>query len=258
MKVYTDFSMAKYKEDLDLVAMNPIKGFKQDEYTYVLGDKQKQMIIDAVEQKPYDTLKYYFSNSRNLATDGELMNSWFDDIWKIQALRGYQNLRIETPEGIFGNHIVDADLLDRIVKSIDDVNEELDLVPMSNDTNILAQAIADKIGSCQVDGNTIYQLMDYFEIYDEDNDDFIEIPFGIFAIYEIKDGKIIWWNTDPQVCEEIDSIGKKPIDYFKSTKVYEAISLSDFILEMDDFFGREWFGTSEEEQEFVETYGDLL
>ena len=145
--------MAKYKEDLDLVATEPV-GFKENEYTYVLGNKQKQMIIDAVEKEPFEVLKYYFLNKSSVKDDLEFMKKVFDEVWELQPKRGYQNLRIIVDNVLFTNHIVDNELLDKLVHSIDDLGEDLDLQPVGYNGWTL-QEVYDEMGSSMFDDDNI-------------------------------------------------------------------------------------------------------
>ena len=138
--------------------------------------------------------------------------------------------------------------------------EDIDLIPTDENSElyVLAKAIADKIGNCEVVDSTIYMLMLDFEIWDSHTDDFIEIENGIFAIYDVKPGKIITYSSNPQTCSQIELIGKKPLEYFTSGIDGEFDNLYDFIIALDNFFGRNWFGSPEEEEEFLYNYGDII
>ena len=373
----------KYKEDLQLDVVDP-KGYKQDEYTYILGNKQKQMIIDAVKEEPVGILKYYFLQaSSSLEQDMELMKSCFGDRWILNPGQGYQNLKIICDDITYANKIISKELIDKIIKSIDELNEDItldysdekgylylgkvgcgyilgtkeklalidwlknldeDTIPkisgysdwmldeMNNhidgrwvlgmywkdgdtiglflidkgthwnhyfefpidyiknfildtdieDTidafksgriktdedldisvtdnsniNILAQQLAEKIGDCEVVGNVIYQLMQDFEIYIDDEEE-KEIPYGIFSIYEVLPNMIIAWNSKAETCEDVENIGIKPLEYFRGTRIKMSLSLKDFIEFLDDYFGRDWFGTYDEEEAFIDDWSGLL
>lgn len=386
----------KYHEDVELDIVEP-KGFKLNEYTYVLGDKQKQMIIDAEQKKPYDTFKYYFLQANpTMDADRQVLKGCFGDRWEIQPERGYQNLRIICDDITYSNLIIDQELIDNIIKSIDELHEGLDLDypedsskllakgkfggyvlstqdkmnfinwlktiskedeskvwcslgSVSNDWVIesldehvtgrwglmmldaklnavmltcgekftdddnheqlwtamldmpigllhnfiakdvdkvidvltngegieedlelevvsdyspdeIARALAEKIGDCIVDGNIVYQMMQDFEIYVENEDDkaydeTVEIPYGIFAIYEVLPNKgVIAWNSSAETCEDVDGIGHNPLSYYTKNPMAVCGNLRQFIDFLDRYFGRDWFGTDEEIEDFLGTY----
>ena len=252
------------KEDLDLDVVEPI-GYKENDYVYILGDKQKQMLIDAIKEEPFDVIQYFFNHGdRTLASDLKLMDDCFGCIWKLYPERGYQNLRIIQDGEIYdSNYIKNKDVIDNIVKSINEVHEDLELDVVDTDTStILAQAIAERIGGCIVDGNVIYQMMDDFETYaDEDimGDNPIEISYGIFCIFKVfPKGKVIVYNSKYPECEDVDNIGQKPLDYYVGSVIEICKSLEDFLHFLDSYYGRDWFGTYEEIQEFIDTYRELL
>lgn len=391
--------LKKYNEDLELDVVEP-KGFKLNEYTYVLGDKQKRMIIDAEQKKPYDTFKYYFlQGNPTIEADRQVMEGCFQDRWEIQPERGYQNLRIICDDITYSNLIIDQELIDNLIKSIDEMHEGLELdyqddagelfmgggaargyrlstrdklnfinwiknispedakkfwcnfgdikdswtvetmeehitgrwgigmYDASNDrveliggekftdddneehfwtmlcdfpveflhkflekdadkiidllrgivkedleldvasdysNEEIARALAEKIGDCIVDKNVIYQMMNDFEIYVDGNEnpdlvgtkeETIVVPYGVFAIYEVlPDGGIIAWNSSAETCEDVDGIGHHPINYYRTTPMAICKNLREFIDFLDRWFGRDWFGTEEEIEDFLGTY----
>lgn len=385
--------LKKYHEDLELDVVEP-RGFKLNEYTYVLGDKQKRMIIDAEQKKPYDTFKYYFlQGNPTIDADRQVMEGCFEDRWEIQPERGYQNLRIICDDIMYSNLIIDQGLIDNIIKSIDEMHEGLELdypddagelfmggeaargyrlstqdklnfinwvknispeeakkfwcnfgdikdswttetmeehitgrwgvglYDAHNDTveliggekftdedneehfwtmlcdfpveflhkfvendadkiiNLLrgtvtedleldvasdysnediAKALAERIGGCIVDKNVIYQMMNDFEIYTDnpDNmDETIEIPYGVFAIYEVlPDKSVIAWNSSAETCEDVDGIGYNSMNYYRGKPIAVCDNLQQFIDFLDRWFGRDWFGSPEEIEDFLTTY----
>ena len=133
------------------------------------------------------------------------------------------------------------------------VDEDLEITDVSDDpvvTRILAQLFADKIGDCKVVNNIIYQLMDDFEIWE--NDECREVERGIFAIYEFKsNGDILAYNSKPSTCDEVEKIGVEPLDYFTGSFIQLCDSPREFISYLDDEFGRGWFDDPEGVEEFL-------
>ena len=357
-------------EEADLEVID--KGFRKDEYTLVLGPRQKQILINAVEKNPY-VLRYYFLKSASSAQeDLKLMKSLINDWWELYPERGYQNLRIISDDITYANRLEDESVVDEIVKSVDElkeflteedtdfdyvddagyfrngpfnspvyilgaeekyaivkllrslgptgvsdfkypygtadymeecipynwvlmdydkewntfylypargqsldipekylvniisqdildkiklgenINEEFEVIDSTSTT--IAEALAEKIGDCVVVDNVIYQLMQDFEIWSDDNTEFEEVEYGIFCIYEVTDNLIIAYNSKASTCREVDKIGKKPLDYFTSGIMHESKTLPKFINWLDSYFGREWFGTFDQELEFISRF----
>ena len=371
------------KEDLDIEVASD--GYQEDEYRFVLGDSQKQMIIDENARRPYEVFRYYFLRSSSLEADQELMQACFNDRWIIKP--GVKRLTIVCDDITYDNQFEDEDFMNKVLDTIrTDFTEELDLdygsqkgtihplsggysayylgtqeklkllefmrklgpdskfewqydyrdtpdeldkhidarwalgmfdkaydtielicvekpapgesnnwfkmielpidylrefildmdaeelikefrgpvkenldIEILNNSNInlLTQKLAEQIGECEVDDNVIYQLMQDFEIY-TDNENTLEVPYGIFAIFEVLPNKIICWNSKAETCQDVDNIGKIPLEYFAGSKITECDSVRDFIEYLDSWYGRDWFGAGTDTEEFIDEYGSML
>ena len=133
------------------------------------------------------------------------------------------------------------------------IDEDLEITDVSDDpvvTRIQAKLFADKIGDCKVVDNVIYQLMDDFEIWD--NNDWREVERGIFAIYKFEpDGYITAYTSTSSTCSEVDKIGVEPLEYFTGGVIKLCNSPREFISYLNDEFGRGWFDDEEGVEEFL-------
>lgn len=380
----------KFKEDLD-IDVSDTKGYRLNEYTYILGDTQKKMIIDADLHKPYDTFRYYFLQANpTMEADKEVLEGCFGERWELNH-NNYQNFKIICDDIVYANKIEDTELIDKIIRSIDELSEDFDLdypdekgelrrknqwatyllgtqekvkfikwfssipdiekrdetvyqypsyidsddlhehingkwalgmydkerdsiqcvivddlperyftmlmeFPIERikefvldynvdelikifreegtndivkedldidqvDTNweeVVAQALAERIGDCIVDKNIVYQLMNDFEVWDDSDaatDSYRIIPYGIFAIYEVlPTGGVIAYESNPDRCQDVDGIGHKGLNYYRSNPSGVFPNIAEFIKYLNGFFGIDWFGTPEEVREFIDEY----
>ena len=249
------------KEDISIQSPDVENGYLfsqgHDDETYVLGQKQKQMLLDAEVQHPYDTLHYYFLRSSSISADREVLEGTREYEWRVNFYNG--KLWIDCGDITYTNEIDDQDLLDKMLASMK-VTEDIKADTFNtNPCAELAEAIADKMGDCKVVENVIYQLNHDFEIWSEIDDlEWEEVEYGIFNIIEVKPNIINVYNPKASTCEEVDNIGVKPLEYFASTVQFTAKSIKEFIDKIDFEYGIEWFDNYDAEQEFADTYEPLL
>ena len=251
------------KEDINVQSPDTENGYLvsqgHDDETYVLGRPQKQMILDADTEHPYDTFHYYFLRDSSVAADREVLYGTLDCEWRINFYNGA--FTIDCGDITYTNVIDDNDLLDRILNTMR-VTE--DIQPNTNLTNPyveLANIIAEKMGDCKVVENVVYQLNHDFEIWDDmtmDDSEWKDVEYGIFLIIEVTPSLIKAYTPSAHTCEEVDSIGVKPMEYFTGPVQFVAESMQEFINKIDLEFGRDWFDNYEAEQEFADTYNPLL
>lgn len=251
------------KEDISIQSPDIENGYLfshgHDDETYVLGQTQKQMLLDAEDQHPYDTFHYYFLRDSSIAADREVLYGTFDCEWRINFYNGA--FTIDCGDIKYTNVIDDQDLLDRILGTMrvtEDIQPNTNLISPYVE---LANIIAEKIGDCKVVENVVYQLNHNFEIWDDltlDDTEWKDVEYGIFSIIEVKPNIINVYTPMASTCEEVDSIGVKPLEYFARTIQFTAKSIKEFINKVDLEYGREWFDDYEAEQEFADTYEPLL
>lgn len=174
----------------------------------------------------------------------------------------YFNASFEVPLDYLKEFIFDTDVedaIDKFKKVKQDIKEDIELSSDIPYENVLAEAIADRIGDCKVDGNVIYYLVEDFEMYGEEdeygNEEYREIPYGIFSIYKVfPNGGVAAYNAKIDVCEDVDNIGIKDPSYYIGYCIGFFNNLSEFIEHLNSYFGRGWFGTNKETAEFLNDY----
>lgn len=251
------------KEDISIQSPDAENGYLfsqgHDDETYVLGQTQKQMLLDAEAQHPYDTFHYYFLRASSLSADREVLEGTREYEWRVNFYNG--KLWIDCGDITYTNEIDDQDLLDKMLASMK-VTEDIQAdTSTANPCAELAEAIAEKIGSCQVVDNVIYYLNNDFEIWnglDSADADWEEVEYGIFLIIEVLPNVINAYVPKVETCADVDNIGKKPLDYYTSEIQFDAHSVNEFITKMDIQYGNEWFATYDEEEDFIDTYGPLM
>ena len=251
------------KEDINVQSPDAENGYLvsqgPNDETYVLGQSQKQMLLDADSRDPYNTFHYYFLSYSSVSADREVLEGTIDDEWRVNFYNG--KIEIDCGDIKYENVIGDRHLLDEMLESMrvtEDIEPDTDNV---NPYAELANIIAEKMGDCKVVDNVVYYLNHDFEIWDDltlDDSDWKDVEYGIFSIIEVKPNIINVYTPTASTCEEVDSIGVKPLEYFAGTIQFTAKSIKEFINKIDLDYGREWFDDYDAEQEFADTYEPLL
>lgn len=118
--------------------------------------------------------------------------------------------------------------------------EDLEVLSMDSIIKSLVQQIADKIRDCVVVDNTIYEIIEGFNVEGEDGNP-IEVEKGVFSVYEFKGNKVYNYETKPETLEDIEQIGVKPMSYFIKPNPVVHESIREFLEWHDYFFGPELF-----------------
>ena len=225
----------RIKEDVSTQPIDIENGYLvsqgHDDESYLLGNRQKQMIIDAEKRDPY-IFQYYFLRDSSVDADRQVLEGTIKYDWVINFYNGA--LRIDCGDIAYENVIENQDLLDSLLSTMK-IDEDIKPTTVNPEDacHELAEAIASKMGDCEVVDNVVYYLNSDFEIW-EDSDTFEdsnwkEVEHGVFLIIEVKSDIIIAYNPKVATCEDIDEIGIKPTDYFTGDIQFVAGSVKEFI-----------------------------